>query len=155
VISFLPIIPLAYFGARLSIIDLKSHRLPNRLVAWFTATQVFIMGNTSWITSDLARLTTALGIAVATMFVYLLLYLASRGSLGMGDVKFAFPLGLCVGWYLPNFWLTTIFVSFLLAGMVAFSGLVTKRMTRKSRLAFGPYMFLGTLIVCGLAIFSQ
>ena len=148
-------IPLAYFGARLSSIDLKSHRLPNRLVGWFTATQILIMGITSWITSDLARLTTALGIAVATMFVYLLLYLVSRGSLGMGDVKFAFPLGLCVGWYSADHWLVAIFVSFLLAGLVAVIGLATKRMTRKSRLAFGPYMFLGTLIVCGFVIFSK
>ena len=151
----MPLIPLAYFGAQLSIIDFKSHRLPNRLVAWFTATQILIMGITSWITSDLARLMTALGIAVATMIVYLLLYLVSRGSLGMGDVKFAFPLGLCVGWYSADYWLVAIFTSFLLAGLVAVIGLVTKRMTRKSRLAFGPYMFLGTLIVCGLAVFSQ
>jgi leader peptidase (prepilin peptidase) / N-methyltransferase len=155
VIIFVPLIPLAYFGARLSIIDFKSRRLPNRLVAWFTATQILIMGITSWITSDLARLMTALGIAVATMIVYLLLYLVSRGSLGMGDVKFAFPLGLCVGWYSADYWLVAIFTSFLLAGLVAVIGLVTKRMTRKSRLAFGPYMFLGTLIVCGLAVFSQ
>lgn len=113
------------------------------------------MGITSWITSDLGRLTTALGIAVATMFVYVLLYLVSQGALGMGDVKFAFPLGLCVGWYSANQWLLAIFVSFLVAGLVAAIGLVTKRMTRKSRLAFGPYMFLGTLTICGLAVFSQ
>ena len=151
----MPLISLAYFGVQLSIIDFKSHRLPNRLVAWFTATQILILGITSWITSDLARLTAALRIAVATMFVYLLLYLVSRGSLGMGDVKFAFPLGLCVGWYSANQWLVAIFVSFLLAGLVAVIGLVTKRMTGKSRLAFGPYMFLGTLTICGLAVFSQ
>jgi leader peptidase (prepilin peptidase) / N-methyltransferase len=155
VISFVPLIPLAYYGAQLSIIDFKSHRLPNRLVGWFTASQIFFIGAVGWITSDLARLTTALGIAAATMFVYLLLYLVSGGSLGMGDVKFAFPLGLCVGWYSANQWLLAIFISFLLAGLVAVIGLVTKRMTRKSRLAFGPYMFLGTLIVCGLAVFSQ
>ena len=154
-ISLFPLIPFAYFGVRLSIIDFKCHRLPNQLVAWFTATQILIMGITSWITPDLARLTTALGIAAATMFVYLLLYLVSGGSLGMGDVKFAFPLGLCVGWYSADYWLVAIFASFLLAGLVAVIGLVTKRMTRKSRLAFGPYMFLGTLIVCGLAVFSQ
>lgn len=151
----MPLIPLAYFGAQLSIIDFKSHRLPNRLVAWFTASQILFIGAIGWITPDLARLTTALGIAVATMFVYMLLYLVSGGSLGMGDVKFAFPLGLCVGWYSADYWLVAIFISFLLAGLVAVIGLVTKRMTRKSRLAFGPYMFLGTLIVCGLAVFSQ
>jgi leader peptidase (prepilin peptidase)/N-methyltransferase len=154
-ISLFPMIPLAYFGIRLSIIDFKAHRLPNRLVGWFTATQILIMGAIGWITSDLARLMTALGIAAFTMFVYLLLYLVSRGSLGMGDVKFAFPLGLCIGWYSADHWLVAIFVSFLSAGLVAVIGLATKRMTRKSRLAFGPYMFLGTLIVCGFVIFRQ
>ena len=154
-ISFLPLIPLAYFGVRLSIIDFKTHRLPNHLVGWFTAIEILIMGITSWIASDFSRLTIALGIATVTMFVYLLLYLVSRGSLGMGDVKFAFPLGLCAGWYSAEYWLVAIFVSFLLAGLVAVVGLATKRMTRKSRLAFGPYMFLGTTIVCGFAVYSQ
>jgi len=147
-ISFLPLIPLAYFGIRLSIIDFKTHRLPNHLVGWFTAIEILIIGVTSWFTSDWTRLAAALGTAAITMFAYLLLYLASRGSLGMGDVKFAFPLGLCVGWYSANQWLFAIFVSFLIAGVVAVIGLVAKRMTRKSRLAFGPYMFFGTFLVC-------
>ena len=141
-------IPLAYFGARLSIVDFKSHRLPNQLVGWFIATQILIVAVISWMASDLDRFGTALGIAGVTTIVYLLLYLVSRGSLGMGDVKFAFPLGLCVGWYSANQWLVAIFVPFLIAGLVAVIGLVTKRMTRKSRLAFGPYMFLGTFLVC-------
>ena len=141
-------IPLAYFGAQLSIIDFKSHRLPNKLVGWFIATQILIVAVISWMASDLDRFGTALGIAGVTTIVYLLLYLVSRGSLGMGDVKFAFPLGLCVGWYSSDQWLVAIFVSFLIAGVVAVIGLVTKRMTRKSRLAFGPYMFLGTFLVC-------
>ena len=147
-ISFLPMIPLAYFGARLSIIDFKSHRLPNQLVGWFVAVEILIMAVISWMASDFARLLTVLGVAAATMISYVLLYLVSRGSLGMGDVKFAFPLGLCVGWYSANQWLVAIFVSFLIAGLVSVIGLVTKQMTRKSRLAFGPYMFLGTFLVC-------
>jgi leader peptidase (prepilin peptidase) / N-methyltransferase len=150
-----PMILLAYFGIRLSIIDFKSHRLPNQLVGWFAVIEVFLLGFLSWFADDLARLMTALVVGVASTTAYLLLYFLSRGALGMGDVKFAFPLGLCVGWYSANHWLVAIFVSFLLAGLVAVIGLATKRMTRKSRLAFGPYMFLGTLIVCGLAIFRQ
>lgn len=154
-ISLFPLIPFAYFGVRLSIVDFKCHRLPNQIVAWFTATQILIMGITSWIASDLSRLRTALGIATVTMFVYLLLYLISRGSLGMGDVKFAFPLGLCVGWYSADHWLVAIFISFLLAGIAVIIGLATKRMDKRSRIAFGPYMFLGTLIVCSFAVFGQ
>ena len=140
-------IPLVFFGIQLSIIDFKSHRLPNQLVGWFVAVEILIMGITGWMASDFARLPTALGIAATTMISYVLLYLVSRGSLGMGDVKFAFPLGLCVGWYSADQWLVAIFVSFLIAGLVAVIGLATKRITRKSRLAFGPYMFAGTLIV--------
>ena len=141
-------IPLAYFGARLSIVDFKSHRLPNKCVGWFVAVEILIMGITGWMASDFAHLLTALGIAAATMVSFLLLFVLSRGSLGMGDVKFAFPLGLCVGWYAPGNWLLAIFISFLIAGVVAVIGLVTKQMTRKSRLAFGPYMFFGTFLVC-------
>ena len=118
-------IPLAYFGARLSIIDFKSHRLPNHLVGWFVAVEILIMGITGWMASDFARFGTALGIAGVTTIVYVLLYLVSRGSLGMGDVKFAFPLGLCVGWYSSDQWLVAIFVSFFIAGVVAVIGLVT------------------------------
>ena len=140
-------IPLVFFGIQLSIIDFKSHRLPNQLVGWFVAVEILIMGITGWMASDFSRLLTALGIAATTMISYVLLYLVSRGSLGMGDVKFAFPLGLCVGWYSADQWLVAIFVSFLIAGLVAVIGLATKRITRKSRLAFGPYMFAGTLIV--------
>jgi leader peptidase (prepilin peptidase)/N-methyltransferase len=69
----------------------------------------------------------------------------------MGDVKFAFPLGLCVGWYVAELWLVAIFVSFLLAGLVAVIGVLTKRMTRKSRLAFGPFMFVSTLLFVTLS----
>ena len=141
-------IPLAYFGIRLSIIDFKTHRLPNHLVGWFVAVEILIMGITGLMASDFARLLTALGLAATTMISYVLLYLLSRGSLGMGDVKFAFPLGLCVGWYAPGNWLLAIFISFLSSGVVVVIGLVTKQMTRKSRLAFGPYMFLGTFLVC-------
>jgi leader peptidase (prepilin peptidase)/N-methyltransferase len=100
----------------------------------------------SWIAIDFGQLLTALGTALATVGMYLLFYLLSRGSLGMGDVKFAFPLGLCVGWYTAEYWLVAIFVSFVLAGFVAITGLVRKQMNRKSRLAFGPYMFVGTLL---------
>ena len=147
-INLLPMIPLVFFGIQLSIIDFKSHRLPNQLVGWFVAVEILIMGITGWMASDFSRLLTALGIAATTMISYVLLYLVSRGSLGMGDVKFAFPLGLCVGWYSADQWLVAIFVSFLIAGLVAVIGLATKRITRKSRLAFGPYMFLGTFLVC-------
>lgn len=142
----LPMIPLAYFGIRLSIIDFKVHRLPNQLVGWFAVTELLLIGFLSWFSDDLARLMTALGVGVATTTIYLLLYLLSRGSLGMGDVKFAFPIGLCVGWYSAHLWLTSILVAFLLAGLVAGLGIATRRLDRKSRIAFGPFMLASAVL---------
>jgi leader peptidase (prepilin peptidase) / N-methyltransferase len=139
-------IPLVYFGIQLSIIDFKSHRLPNKLVGTFAITEILILVGIGFVESDLSRVVTATGIAIITMSIYALLYFISRGALGMGDVKFAFPLGLCVGWYSPENVLISIFISFVAAGLVAIIGILSKRMTRRSRLAFGPYMFLGTLL---------
>ena len=145
---------MAYFGIRLSLVDFKTHRLPNRMVGWFTLTEIAAIGALSLGRSELDQLANVFAIAVATTTTYLLLYFLSRGSLGMGDVKFAFPLGLCVGWYSPDYWLVVIFASFLIAGIVAVIGLASHQMTRKSHLAFGPYMFLGTFMVCVFAVLN-
>jgi leader peptidase (prepilin peptidase)/N-methyltransferase len=153
-LSLLPFIPMAYFGIRLSAIDFKTHRLPNQMVGWFALIELAVMSVLSLGGPYLDQMANALAIAVATTTSYLLLYFLSQGSLGMGDVKFAFPLGLCVGWYSANEWLLAIFISFLLAGLIAVIGLASKQMTRKSRLAFGPFMFVGTLIVCVFAVLN-
>lgn len=144
--SLFPLAPVIYFGIRLSIIDLQTHRLPNRLVALFTACEVAILGVLSWVAADLGRMINALGVATATLGIYLVLFLLSRGAFGMGDVKFAFPLGLCIGWFAPKFWLTSILVTFLLAGLVAVIGILFKKINRNTAIAFGPFMFAGTLL---------
>ena len=146
--SFLPLIPLAYFGLQLSVIDFKTHRLPNRLVGQFAGFEIIALSVASWYDSDYVRFALAFGAAVATLAAYFLLYLFSRGSLGLGDVKFAFPLGLCVGWCAPELWLAAIFGTFVIAGLIATLGMLTKRMNRNSRLALGPYMFFSTLLTC-------
>ena len=141
------------FGARLSAIDLKVHRLPNQLVAWFTAIQLAALIALSL--DDFNEFKTPLLVAIGTTAIYLILFVLSRGSLGMGDVKFAFPLGLTVGWYAPEFWLVAIFSSFLCAGVVALIGIAAKRITRNSPIAFGPYMFLGSLFVIAFSVLSH
>ena len=142
----LPFIPLAYFGIRLSVIDFKSHRLPNRLVGWFAFTALAVMSVLSLGGSHLGQLANAIAIAVATTTTYLLLYFLSRGSLGMGDVKFAFPLGLSLGWFAADYWLMSILGTFLIAGLVSVFGLATRRLDKNSKLALGPFMFAGTLL---------
>jgi leader peptidase (prepilin peptidase)/N-methyltransferase len=151
--NLLPLLVLAGFGIRLSAIDLKVHRLPNSLVAWFAGTQVVTLIGLSL--GDLEPFKISMLVATGSTAIYLVLFVLSQGSLGMGDVKFAFPLGLTVGWFAPDLWLMAIFTSFLLAGVVAVIGLAAKRIERTSHIAFGPYMFLGSLFICAYSVLSH
>ena len=115
-LELLPLVVLLLFGLWLSIIDIRSHRLPNKVVAAMTLVSISIQALIALTQSQLDRLIAALTTALVTTLVYFLLYVCSRGSMGMGDVKFAFPLGLAIGWYNPEQWLPAIFITFCLAG---------------------------------------
>ncbi len=150
--DYLPLLILLVFGSWLSVIDIRTHRLPNRIVALSSALLLIVEGVLALTQSQLPRLVNAITIAGASVLIYALLYVISRGAMGMGDVKFAFPLGLAVGWYRPEYWLATIFLTFSLAGLVALSGIALKRASWKSQLALGPYMFLAATVVCAISI---
>jgi len=141
--NFLPLLIVIALGGKLAVVDYQTHRLPNRLVSWLTVTQLVAL-TFLW---QPEKLQAALLTALATTVTYILLYLISRGSLGMGDVKFSFPLGLTVGWYAPSNWLLTILLTFVLAGLVSITEVILKRKTLKSRFAFGPYMYLTSILV--------
>jgi leader peptidase (prepilin peptidase) / N-methyltransferase len=147
-LELLPLVILILFGLSLSIIDIRSHRLPNQVVAAMTLISLSVQAVIALTQSQLDRLTAAIATALVTTLVYLLLYICSRGSMGMGDVKFAFPLGLAIGWYNPEQWLPAIFITFCLAGLVALTGIALKRTSWKSALALGPYMFIASGFVC-------
>ena len=147
-LEFLPLVVLILFGLWLSIIDIRSHRLPNQVVAAMTLVSISVQALIALTQSQLDRLIAALATALVTTLVYLLLYVCSRGSMGVGDVKFAFPLGLAIGWYNPEQWLPAIFITFCLAGLVAITGIALKRTSWKSTLALGPYMFAASGFVC-------
>jgi len=147
-LELLPFAVLIFFGLWLSIIDIRSHRLPNQIVGTMALLLISVQAVIALTQSQLDRLIAALATALATALVYLLLYMCSRGSMGMGDVKFAFPLGLAIGWYNPEQWLSAIFLTFCLAGIVALTGIALKRTSWKSALALGPYMFAASGFVC-------
>lgn len=136
----------AAFSARLSLVDLREHRLPNRLVAWMTAALVAAMTVAVAFGEPAVRLSTAGTAAVQTVAVYAAVYVISRGQFGMGDVKFAVPLGLTMGWFAADLWLTAILAAFGGAAAVSLAMLAMRRLTLQGRIAFGPYMAVTTLL---------
>jgi leader peptidase (prepilin peptidase)/N-methyltransferase len=76
--------------------------------------------------------------------LFVLVYLLSRGHLGMGDVKLAGVIGLMLGY--PGV-VNALMAGILMGAAAAIFLLVTHRATRKSYMAYAPYLALGTLFV--------
>ncbi|MDD5773172.1 MAG: prepilin peptidase [bacterium] len=79
-----------------------------------------------------------LGLAVFGFIV-----IVSRGGMGIGDIKLAGLIGVFLG--LKNTF-STIWLSFILGGIVGIFLLVSKLKGRKDAIPFGPYLVMGALI---------
>lgn len=76
---------------------------------------------------------------------------ASRGGLGLGDVKLAASLGTALGWVGVSALITGTLLGLLLACAFGLVAVTTGRLRWKQHYAFGPFLVLGTLTTLVLA----
>ena len=151
----IPLIVFAFFGLSLSIVDLRTFRLPNRQVAFATgliALTILIFNSSSiW---------QAIFAGSLTFLIFLIMALVSKASLGFGDVKYSFICGAVVGCYsevnsvLLNI-IRSIWVMFLMASIFHFAASSLKSFRHRgafrvvfdksARLAFAPYLTISTI----------
>lgn len=141
---FVPFLVVITMGGWLSLVDFRSHRLPNRLVL---ITALLLIPNLVFANDLLIIMTFASGY----LLIYIALYFASRQQLGMGDVKYAGVLGLAVGFYTDEL-VDLAMNTFILAGIVAAALLVSQRANLKTSIAFGPIMTVGAIYTIAVAI---
>ena len=83
---------------------------------------------------------TGLGLAA----FLLLLFAITRGrGMGLGDVKFAIVMGLLLGW--PRAAIA-MFLAFVLGAVFGLIMIALKQKKLKERIAFGPFLIMGTAI---------
>jgi len=75
--------------------------------------------------------------------LFLLLAIIGRGALGMGDVKLAGVIGMMLGY--PDV-LTALTIGAVLGALMALLLLVSRRATRKTAIAYAPYLAVGALM---------
>jgi leader peptidase (prepilin peptidase)/N-methyltransferase len=129
----------------LSAIDLEHFLLPNRIVyplalATLALLTLAAVGDGAW--DALGR--AVLG-GVAGMVTLGVLHLASPRSMGFGDVKLAFVLGLALGWLGWGELVLGLFCGFLAGALVGVALMALRRRGRKDHLPFGPFLAFGTL----------
>ena len=156
--ELLAIAALVVVGTRLSIIDVKEHRLPNRLVATLTFLVISTLGGAALV--DAASESLLRGIAGGCAYVGLLLSFAlvSPRSMGMGDVKLAMPLGVLCGWFGWGYWALGVGGAFVMGALMALWSLVVRRAGAHTSMPFGPAMilaaFLSSVFALGLSLTS-
>lgn len=143
---------LAVISVVLSVIDIRAHRLPNRVVLPGYAVGIALLGIASLLAGDAAPLLRALG-GMGMLFVgYLALRLASPSSLGGGDVKLAGLLGLYLGWLGWSGLLVATAAAFLIGGAQAIAVLMRRRGDRRTRIPFGPAMIGGAWLAIAVTV---
>ena len=129
----------------LSLIDLDTFLLPNRIVYPLTIAVTLLFGVAGFLDGGLGDFRRALLCGLVVFAVFLLLHLISPRGMGFGDVKFSFVLGVALGWVSPATAFLGIFMGFLLGSVVGIGLIATKIKTRKDHVPFGPFMALGAV----------
>jgi len=129
----------------LSLIDLDTFLLPNRIVYPLTIAVTLLFGVAGVLDGGLGDFRRALLCGPGVFAVFLLLHLISPRGMGFGDVKFSFVLGVALGWVSPATAFLGIFMGFLLGSVVGIALIATKVKTRKDHVPFGPFMALGAV----------
>ena len=124
----------------LSVIDYEEHRLPNRIVGPLAAAVTVAVVAGGLLTGDPARTSRALLFGLAAAAFLLLGNLI--GGLGMGDVKYAFPLATALGWFGIEPVLTWAFITAVVGG-VAGLAVILFGQGRRHRIPYGPFMTIG------------
>lgn len=134
---------LACVGVVLAAIDLVEQRLPGRLVLPSYGVLGGLLALDAAVTVRWGNLLTALAASLVVALAYLLVALASRGSLGSGDVKFDGLLGMAMGWQGWSAVVTGTAVAWLGAAAVLFALRCLGR--RPNAVPMGPFLLAGTL----------
>jgi leader peptidase (prepilin peptidase)/N-methyltransferase len=129
---------------RLSIIDIRHHRLPNRIVLPAYPITIFGQIIASALGNDWLNLLSALGCALLSLVIGLV---ANRwASLGMGDVKLIGAIALSLGWFSFLAPLVSVVLAFVIACAVVLALVALRKTTMGSSFALGPYLLAGFVL---------
>jgi leader peptidase (prepilin peptidase)/N-methyltransferase len=136
----------------LSFVDLRSYRLPNRVLLPGTVVGLFLLAGGALPDGRIDDLPEALATGLGYSVALLIPALLTRGAIGMGDVKLAFLLGLFAGYHGWETAVPAMAGAFLLAGAVGVLLLALRRITRHDYLPFGPFMVAGAWLAIARAL---
>ena len=142
-IALIPALYLLVVAWPLTVIDLREHRLPNRLVLPAFPVAFLAQLIATIISADWARQLSALLVALTVAAIGLGANYID--ALGMGDVKLATVIALTLGFF--NLWLPVIAIgiAFVLAFAVVIVLITLGKVKIGSSIPLGPYLLVSFL----------
>lgn len=147
-----PVLPayccLGVVAVPLAAIDIGYQRLPDALTLPSYAVALVLLAAASVAVPDGGAhlLGAVAGLAVAWL-VFAVQALAYPAGIGWGDVKLSGLAGTYLGWIGLHALAAGLIAAYLLAAVTGVALLAGRRLTRKSRLAFGPFLLAGALSI--------
>jgi leader peptidase (prepilin peptidase)/N-methyltransferase len=121
-----------------AVIDIREHRIPDRLIIAGIAA-----GVAARLVNPGSRLQDGIIGGVSAFAVLLVIHLATRGGLGLGDVKLMGCIGFCLGFEQA---FSILLIGVILIGLYGLVLVFIDRENRKRELPFAPFLLAGTLI---------
>jgi leader peptidase (prepilin peptidase)/N-methyltransferase len=129
-----------------SLIDITTHRLTRSV----TMRAALIGGPLLSIAAIANNHPGKIGVMVlsftATLLAFMTLSLASKRGIGAGDVRLAAVLAMFLGYLGAQYVVQGLALGFILGGAVALLLLISRKATRNTRIAFGPYLAVGSVV---------
>ncbi|MEN9801994.1 MAG: hypothetical protein RLZ37_1119 [Actinomycetota bacterium] len=136
----------------LTVIDVATLRLPREIIHATAAIALPVLLIASITADELFRMRTSLIGALCALSAMAVLYVASSGRLGDGDVRLSPLLGAFLGWWSLPAVFSGFFLAFLLGSVIGTAMIISGRSGRSSAIPFGPFLAAGTILTVVLEI---
>ncbi len=138
----------------LAFIDFETYLLPNRIVYPLTVATIALLALGALADDDLDALRRGLLAGVIAFVIFCVLHLVSPRSMGFGDVKLSFTLGLALGFLGWGEMILGLFLGFLYGAVIGLVLIATRVRGKSQAVPFGPFLAAGaiTAILVGMPI---
>lgn len=132
-------------GILLAVIDIRTHRLPDRIVLPTLISLLVLIGLDSVGGEGASSLRALIGMLLLGGF-YAALRWISRSGMGGGDMKLAAVIGLVLAWHGWQALAVGAASAFVLGALHAVALMLLRRADASTRIAFGPWMIAGAVL---------
>lgn len=136
----------AFIGVVLSIIDIKTLKLPTVLIYPTAVVSMVLLGVAAWLLDDLSKILWMLVGGIGSFVLYFILWFFVPKGFGFGDVRLALLTGSILGWFSLGHAVLGLMLPFMLLSVVALPLMLAKIVSRKTKAPLGPWIIASAII---------